>query len=153
ARGNLPRTRPIARQPGSIPARAGEPAHRCAGSRLEWVYPRSRGGTFLTFRYDLCRWGLSPLARGNPRGASGAAVCMGSIPARAGEPGTAQRMRASARVYPRSRGGTPEQIIVPKSRTGLSPLARGNPTHGGRDFAVVGSIPARAGEPPRPRWG
>ena len=50
---------------GPIPARAGEPIPMSGGRCAVWAYPRSRGGTGLTYTPALDAEGLSPLARGN----------------------------------------------------------------------------------------
>ena len=50
----------------SIPACAGEPWRRCAGSRTIAVYPRVCGGTTITLADGTTLEGLSPRVRGNP---------------------------------------------------------------------------------------
>ena len=52
-----------------------------------------------------------------------------------------------ARVYPRTCGGTRIQPAQDHVEKGLSPHVRGNLNVGIPEGAVVGSIPARAGEP------
>ena len=91
------------------------------------VYPRLRGGTWQRQRGGSFDYGLSPLARGNPR------VGLAS--------------QSVARVYPRLRGGTGLLIQAGGSLEGLSPLARGNRRRAQRSRQSVGSIPACAGEP------
>ena len=73
------------------------------------------------------RSGLSPLARGNPAADT-------TLP-------------AAAAAYPRSRGGTKNQLLRAIAHKGLSPLARGNHRRGHLWLASLGPIPARAGEP------
>ena len=51
-------------------------------------------------------------------------------------------------VYPRVCGGTSAQITDAVTEVGLSPRVRGNHFHLPPYFAVYGSIPACAGEPP-----
>ena len=71
----------------SIPACAGEPAHRrwrCAGPG---VYPRVCGGTGMGSSGILSSGGLSPRVRGNPTRLMVAGTSARSIPACAGEPG------------------------------------------------------------------
>ena len=91
---------------GSIPARAGEP--RGDGRLLHRgkVYPRSRGGTHWVVPALRHRKGLSPLARGNRELLRWTLRMGGSIPARAGEPGSSLSRLPAGTVYPRSRGGT-----------------------------------------------
>ena len=156
---------------GSIPARAGEPTAILAVHITEqglsprvrgnprttstapltsMVYPRACGGTSPVFTRLVGYWGLSPRVRGNHivggrRSPSG--LERGSIPARAGEPSAFARAGEPFRgVYPRACGGTfIERSIPARAAWGLSPRVRGN----GNDFGspVLGSIPARAGEP------
>jgi len=91
---------------GSIPACAGEPVEEVHSQIDTGVYPRLRGGTVGQAIAGAIRWGLSPLARGNPPACSPSTSTTGSIPACAGEPTPAPRFRAACRVYPRLRGGT-----------------------------------------------
>ncbi len=74
-------------------------------------------------------------------------IVQGTIPARAGEPGTGGQRWRRNRDYPRSRGGTSITTIHCKAAWGLSPLARGNLGRTWRPFRWPGTIPARAGEP------
>ena len=92
--------------------------------------------------------GLSPHTRGNRAAPHSPESPPGSIPAHTGEPsGTCQRP-CSARVYPRTHGGTmaPDRIDPPAE--GLSPHTRGNRPAAGRGRYRAGSIPAHTGEPP-----
>ena len=95
--------------------------------------------------------GLSPRVRGNPCGPDGGGLRTRSIPARAG--GTYHASSASCGISglsPRVRGnrarGGPES-----TGTGSIPRVRGNHGEVLRSALVIGSIPARAGEPPRKR--
>ena len=118
-------------KPGPIPARAGEPAKMIATRRTS---P-----------------GLSPLARGNPQQAALRLIRLGPIPARAGEPPWLFAASNILGAYPRSRGGTPSKRLEGGAAVGLSPLARGNLFGRGLVIGQHGPIPARAGEPRRPR--
>ena len=71
-----------------------------------------------------------------------------SIPARAGEPGIRTVGHNRRRVYPRACGGTETSRTTSSGLNGLSPRVRGNPMSLSRAVGKVGSIPARAGEPP-----
>ncbi len=153
-RGNLQQGYGIARVPGSIPARAGEPRDWCNRHFGGTVYPRACGGTALPSSVAAHNAGLSPRVRGNPSRLWASMNCIRSIPARAGEPVlpcSAARRRA---VYPRACGGTPCMILRPYQTEGLSPRVRGNPVRLSGASPVLGSIPARAGEPAshRLRW-
>ena len=103
------------------------------------VYPRASGGTLASGGYSEPTpgqtRGLSPRERGNhgvPCHSEPRLNGVGSIPARAGEPGRRPSAgQAWAAVYPRASGGT------------IAPLKYRSSPHR--------SIPARAGEPPRAR--
>ena len=98
----------------SIPARAGEPALMQRLINLEWVYPRTCGGTVGASGSGAAVPGLSPHVRGNPpRSLSGSSVNR-SIPARAGEPPSAPSSARERPVYPRTCGGT---STAPRSRS------------------------------------
>ena len=146
---------------------------RVRGNLLELqVYPRVApprvcGGTSARHVVTAMGAGLSPRVRGNPRkptsgrvyprvcgGTRGVVIqenrpacagdhrgASGSIPACAGEP--PQELAKRLKVYPRVCGGTDTGSATLWSSNGLSPRVRGNPM--GRR-----SIPACAGEPPRP---
>ena len=150
-RGNLVPCHRDATGPGSIPARAGEPATLSPNDDGRWVYPRACGGT---------------RPRTGPPGSR-----RGSIPARAGEPGYSNISRGVNSVYPRACGGTrygvsmalppPRSIparageptappFVAVSAQGLSPRVRGNLDVPGHRRLRFRSIPARAGEPQGP---
>ena len=78
-------------------------------------------------------------------------VMKGSIPARAGEPQFFHLNAFREQVYPHACGGTP--VFPPERlpRAGLSPRVRGNRSETRRHRPLIGSIPARAGEPASPR--
>ena len=147
----------VARIPGSIPARAGEPLGMPC--------------------YTAPCKGLSPPVRGNLRRAIPSPGPDRSIPARAGEPPGARAcpylrglsppvrgnhlpsglISARGKVYPRPCGGTvPGQLAestpvrgsqLADSTAGLSPPVRGSPVAPRSRFRLRRSIPARAGEP------
>ena len=149
ARGNPLKLPHATGSSGSIPACAGEPLRGpCSGCTLG-VYPRMRGGTLTPAVMGAPFGGLSPHARGNPKGAWVKVGFMGSIPACAGEPRRQPHLCSSCGVYPRMRGGTSGHRVDAKLRTGLSPHARGNPLKRSPHVSTQGSIPACAGEPVR----
>ena len=78
-------------------------------------------------------------------------MAYGSIPARAGEPRRSVTEKPLSRVYPRTGGGTWSVPSPSLAAWGLSPHGRGNQVRAVEVRAVEGSIPARAGEPTRPR--
>ena len=91
--------------------------------------------------------------RGNRRCLRPMTACRGSIPAHAGEPHRSPSLAARFRVYPRACGGTQFLIARLEPVQGLSPRMRGNPEHRNAGRLPLGSIPAHAGEPHRPRIG
>ena len=92
--------------------------------------------------------GLSPRVRGNRADAAVADHGRGSIPACAGEPGSASTASRPRRVYPRVCGGTCSTGAHESRGEGLSPRVRGNRQINHVGLLVRGSIPACAGEPP-----
>ena len=148
-RGNRPRLPAGQDVVRSIPARAGEPRAVLRGARQERVYPRTGGGTDMTPRDWPLDAGLSPHGRGNPTSALSDHVKSGSIPARAGEPALVPGIALDQRVYPRTGGGTSNRDLTMRLAWGLSPHGRGNPGPVSSAGRRAGSIPARAGEPPR----
>ena len=126
-RGNQDGEGRVAVDDGSIPACAGEPPSGAPVAGKGGVYPRVCGGTM---RSPVCSpkpSGLSPRVRGN----------------RIQPPGT----HSSGGVYPRACGGTVSQDVVRQDTCGLSPRVRGNPSPTVTEADMMGSIPARAGEP------
>ena len=77
-------------------------------------------------------------------------IGLGSIPACAGEPDAQQVVHGDRTVYPRVCGGTQGLQRTNRDGNGLSPRVRGNPARAGAVFALLGSIPACAGEPASP---
>ena len=94
--------------------------------------------------------GLSPLTRGNRVDRWRLLVCLGPIPAHAGEPVSTLAPSYAIRAYPRSRGGTYVVAVLHKHVKGLSPLTRGNLSRAPGTSRVLGPIPAHAGEPRLP---
>ncbi len=80
-------------------------------------------------------------------GIRSAALVLGAIPARTGEPHIAIVGVLKKRAYPRTHGGTPVMSVIPVIRQGLSPHARGNHLYGLSGILRSGPIPARTGEP------
>ena len=134
-------------EPGPIPAHAGEPITKRNWRTSQRAYPRSRGGTIIgKISIDLIL-GLSPLTRGNQGCGIPAPSVRGPIPAHAGEPTPPRWTRATSWAYPRSRGGTSLICAGRRSKTGLSPLTRGNQSGRLDVTPFKGPIPAHAGEP------
>ena len=146
-RGNLGQGELLGLPLGSIPARAGEPRPRPPCCRQPRVYPRTCGGTLCPSSQSLPFQGLSPHVRGNPPRSRSERGSTGSIPARAGEPFPVVGDRRLIGVYPRTCGGTRSRLLRAVKAKGLSPHVRGNPQPTSRHCGIMGSIPARAGEP------
>ena len=87
--------------------------------------------------------------RGSPPRCSRLRGAVRSIPARAGEPDLPLRPSGNTRVYPRPCGGAPNRANMFARVLGLSPPVRGSHRNGDVDQKLLGSIPARAGEPRR----
>ena len=146
-RGNLLRPASAGDRPGSIPARAGEPASATSRVTATTVYPRACGGTTLSRRVRWSDTGLSPRVRGNRHSRYEPPMNPRSIPARAGEPFEDQEIDGVIRVYPRACGGTCSASSWRYSPVGLSPRVRGNLLPEPVGAQIMRSIPARAGEP------
>ena len=134
---------------GSIPARAGEPFRCRQHLAVAGVYPRACGGTVWLPSRRMALMGLSPRVRGNRLHGLKDCGRYGSIPARAGEPGSGRVIGGRIAVYPRACGGTMPYADPATRREGLSPRVRGNRRDGQPACQTAGSIPARAGEPHR----
>ena len=111
------------------------------------VYPRACGGTGSNITVDWLGKGLSPRVRGNPTTLRMPPLEPRSIPARAGEPRPFPGVIGMEPVYPRACGGTQPAARTTTEDDGLSPRVRGNHFLWRFRRPVVGSIPARAGEP------
>ena len=131
---------------GPIPACAGETGQTFFFFFSWGAYPRVRGGNRGGKRRTRKGWGLSPRARGKlPR------TCLskprrGPIPACAGETLFSPAAGTKSRAYPRVRGGNEDSDFVRRPAEGLSPRARGKPKPVASLDAVLGPIPACAGE-------
>ena len=134
----------------SIPARAGETLYLNAEAEVAQVYPRPCGGNGTSSSSCTTGKGLSPPVRGKRIHRSAVAWSRGSIPARAGETRRSRMDISRMKVYPRPCGGNAPGGGSAMGVSGLSPPVRGkqSPCHHPRLHR--GSIPARAGETPRP---
>ena len=132
---------------GPIPAHAGQPAPTGTSRRATRAYPRSRGATKWSGWLLSSSAGLSPLTRGNRRGAVGRVLPFGPIPAHAGQPACRIKSYSQTWAYPRSRGATEQSRALSIAAEGLSPLTRGNRNTSPKTAASQGPIPAHAGQP------
>ena len=136
---------------GSIPACAGEPiiARAAAGSR--WVDPRVCGGAMIGQNDIMQEVGRSPRVRGSLHRPGAALQDFGSIPACAGEPGSAWQARTAHRVDPRVCGGAGDIDDLFGELRGRSPRVRGSLDIVAPPREPHRSIPACAGEPLPPQ--
>ena len=128
-----------------IPAGAGNTRNRQLSGWLLQVYPRWRGEHLFHHRTVNVGAGLSPLARGTRRGATGTRDARRFIPAGAGNttgPATATRSKP---VYPRWRGEHSGALRRGCPACGLSPLARGTLWKMACRLVICRFIPAGAG--------
>ena len=134
----------------SIPACAGEPGSGAGCTGCSGVYPRVCGGTSRQNALSPRHRGLSPRVRGNLVPHPQYQIYARSIPACAGEPRAQPNPAAKRGVYPRVCGGTLRIHSSMVLAIGLSPRVRGNLGMYSSQATSGGSIPACAGEPPRP---
>ena len=146
------RTNPARRslRGGSIPAGAGQPWRHLPAECLPWVHPRWCGAASVIFVPIAPEMGPSPLVRGSRIKSAGLSVQAGSIPAGAGQPTVAGKKPLFKRVHPRWCGAALLFLLRAKSALGPSPLVRGSPLQRPSPIAREGSIPAGAGQPPKP---
>ena len=153
--------------PGPIPARAGQPDKKSAMESHAGAYPRACGATALILLIHVIFAGLSPRVRGNPLDDGKTYDSTGPIPARAGQPLPALLTYDCDRAYPRACGATGRCAQASAGRwaypracgatspggepgvhdPGLSPRVRGNQGYVVGHYAILGPIPARAGQP------
>ena len=132
---------------GSIPARAGEPSRAARRRTLTRVDPRACGGASRASWISIISTGRSPRVRGSLYDPATRESTTGSIPARAGEPPSARTAETMCRVDPRACGGANMPLRGRYLVRGRSPRVRGSRLDRWLEVIVLGSIPARAGEP------
>ena len=134
----------------SIPAWAGEP-YRARPARCGTeVHPRVGGGAAGETLVLLAPGGPSPRGRGSRCRAAERAGHKGSIPAWAGEPLSPEDLFRHITVHPRVGGGAVATGALAFAGMGPSPRGRGSHSRRRTSSATSRSIPAWAGEPPRP---
>ena len=134
-----------AREAGSSPLARGTRGGVCPRGSLHRAHPRSRGEHMRIFYAAFPVVGSSPLARGTHCPGGYLPRARGLIPARAGNTILSPKASAEIGAHPRSRGEhilALHHLIAPH---GSSPLARGTLWGNCFSFAIVGLIPARAG--------
>ena len=149
ARGTLSDDARFTAPVGLIPARAGNTRERLLSLWLSRAHPRSRGEHSVVCKSPWTSKGSSPLARGTRCRTTASALHLGLIPARAGNTVGSSKERVEVRAHPRSRGEHLVEAHNTALESGSSPLARGTLTPWEKKTAVMGLIPARAGN----TWG
>ena len=132
-------------RPRFIPAGAGNTVDAFTSPENEPVYPRWRGEHRHWQPHTPAYTGLSPLARGTHPHFRRYESVFRFIPAGAGNTPRAHIFKFSESVYPRWRGEHFRDIRYREREIGLSPLARGTPTHVLRHTFASRFIPAGAG--------
>ena len=136
---------------GIIPACAGNSppcARCCAGTR---DHPRVRGEQIISRYMREPSPGSSPRARGTEDDVPEFRITAGIIPACAGNSSPSTARRHPERDHPRVRGEQLASAFNVEYAKGSSPRARGTACQLIEAHAVVGIIPACAGNRPRPR--
>ena len=136
---------------GIIPALAGNTCPTLLLLAPPRDHPRSRGEYFDGSTGLAGCKGSSPLSRGILLAMFPLLPVSGIIPALAGNTGQLAVLVTGHRDHPRSRGEYLSQPLVSTSIQGSSPLSRGIPRRGEPGVAVVGIIPALAGNTPARR--
>ena len=115
------------RQPGIIPACAGNTASHTPTSRRRWDHPRMRGEHPSSARIPLRQLGSSPHARGTQVNVTADQTPGGIIPACAGNTRTGRCPGRPGRDHPRMRGEHHHGNAQWDELQGSSPHARGTP--------------------------
>ena len=146
ARGKLGRLLNGRRLLRIIPACAGETATAAPQALQQSDHPRLRGGNRACVSATRVTCGSSPLARGKPSSQQPPHHHGGIIPACAGETARRGPREPCHPDHPRLCGGNFRTPDLRGRTIGSSPLARGKPLALERQGALVGIIPACAGE-------
>ena len=131
--------------PGIIPACAGNTPIRGRWAGLCRDHPRLRGEHAMNDWAPAKFPGSSPLARGTLVHLELVITIAGIIPACAGNTPCARPFFARATDHPRLRGEHTREFLSRDALPGSSPLARGTQVEDVPAVAVVGIIPACAG--------
>ena len=146
-RGNRPSGFNIISITGPIPACAGQPSCATSSPLKAGAYPRVCGATDPEAAGAVDCLGLSPRVRGNLRLLLLQALWLGPIPACAGQPLFLCASLGLSRAYPRVCGATSSSPTAIWKVKGLSPRVRGNLLARPHRCAMLGPIPACAGQP------
>ena len=131
------------------------------GRGWAWAHPRSRGENHLSASAFTSAKGSSPLTRGKRMLPSWKGPEDRLIPAHAGKTGPDRAAGLGPAAHPRSRGENARAALVPRAKTGSSPLTRGKlagavvvrlnrgliPAHAGKTEATLARRVANAAHP------
>ena len=145
ARGTCSQSEDDPRNPGFIPAHAGNTTGNLECRRVDWAHPRSRGEHSMSNERRWRQQGSSPLARGTLISQVILGLAQGLIPARAGNIAVASIVAPPRGAHPRSRGEHATRKPALWFVLGSSPLTRGTLRTGIDDHTKGRLIPAHAG--------
>ena len=111
-----------------------------------WAHPRSRGENISEDHGRRIAQGSSPLTRGKRNRPKSADQRPGLIPAHAGKTSPPSWRTTGRWAHPRSRGENPRRAAAARSKSGSSPLTRGNPPYRSGRGAFPGSSPLTRGK-------
>ena len=134
-----------------IPARAGPTRRRLRREVHHSDHPRSCGANTLIQVRFFCKFGSSPLVRGQLDDSSAYMYTLRIIPARAGPTQCADSDERVHADHPRSCGANPERRNHGTQDDGSSPLVRGQQTQFTGNRSNLRIIPARAGPTTLPK--
>ena len=132
---------------GTIPAWAGEPGEGTQCACRLGDDPRVGGGARDQLAWAYGAGGRSPRGRGSRGAGARRRLEQGTIPAWAGEPRSRWPAPAQTGDDPRVGGGAYDPRMPGEMQLGRSPRGRGSQFAPDRDGALLGTIPAWAGEP------
>ena len=130
---------------GSSPRVRGTRTTRAPGRAVPTVHPRACGEHRCASNETLSIIGSSPRVRGTRSGDREGSPHLRFIPARAGNTARQENHRSRSSVHPRACGEHAGHEIAQSPPDGSSPRVRGTQTRQRRESAVLGFIPARAG--------
>ncbi len=130
-----------------IPTCAGQPDRIGFDKDFIKVYPHLRGAATSSIFPGLFGTGVSPLARGSRELYRSVLFFLGCIPTCAGQPSRTASSCRRITVYPHLRGAARLSVLFAQCVKGVSPLARGSPSHFFLGSRPGRCIPTCAGQP------
>ena len=141
------------REPGIIPACAGNTPRDCRPNRPPWDHPRVCGEHPSSGTRQSFKSGSSPRVRGTPCKFAPPMSASGIIPACAGNTPWRRARYPPRKDHPRVCGEHAGSGLKLESYTGSSPRVRGTPRGQHELLGLRGIIPACAGNTPRRIFG